>query len=255
MKPESCLDAAELCWGDTGDGGEFPLIVPLVPGRSYLFSTLDWRNALKTGCFGCIPNIPPSPNDVDVRFTNFASVLVVALLEKIPGCSEMNASFGNVSMTYAGGPISTPQRLWRGAAAWRSEMSFRRCWRGKGFGGLDEMMTSESRSTQTKSSSGNSILSYRRSMPTMYGHGAYQRQYKLHRIGKWHLTSMADNKRAGNTGTYTPSHCIGYSKLMRPLETSSSIEVYEERRMIRDSASMNSNRVTIFGMDIARNSA
>lgn len=42
---------------------------------------------------------------------------------------------------------------------------------------------------------------------------------------------------------------------MRPLDTSSNIEVYDESRMIRDSASMNSNNVTIFGMDIARNSA
>lgn len=80
VKPESCLETPLpggcICeFGEVGEGGEPPLMVPLVPGLSYLLgSAFDCRNALKMGGLGATPPCPASPNDVELKLTSLASV-------------------------------------------------------------------------------------------------------------------------------------------------------------------------------------
>ena len=63
------------------------------------------------------------------------------------------------------------------------------------------------------------------------------------------LTSRAASNRAGRTGIKIPSHLRGYIKLTNALDTSCSIDVWDDNRIMRDSANANSKSVTIFAID------
>lgn len=54
-----------------GEGGELPLLVELVEGRSWGRSFLDCRNALNRGGFGAKLDAL-SPKEVELRLANFA---------------------------------------------------------------------------------------------------------------------------------------------------------------------------------------
>lgn len=172
-KPESLLDTGVVGMGgkfieigDTDDGG-LPLLDLLVGGRSdLLWSTLAWEKALNTGG-RTLSAASGSPKDDEFCATHFPRELGgVIWLKSVPFSAE-NASYGNDSIAYGGAPGVTPYRSLWGAATCKRERSFRRCWRGKLIGCDEASIVSLSRSTRTKSSSGNSTFSYRLSMPTM----------------------------------------------------------------------------------------
>ena len=110
------------------------LCVEPVPGRSCgrAGSTLDRRNALKSGGRGGVK--VGSPNEAELKVTYFANVLAGALQLKMEGLSDENASKGYASIACAGGPIGTPNRVWCGAASCKRDRSFRRCCRGSRIG-------------------------------------------------------------------------------------------------------------------------
>lgn len=68
----------EVEMGETlGEGGELPLLVELVVGRSLdlRYSAFDARNALNRGGFGAKSDAL-SPNEVELRLTNLAKEVV-----------------------------------------------------------------------------------------------------------------------------------------------------------------------------------
>lgn len=84
--------------GDSfGEGGELPLLVELVEGRSWDRSFLDCRNALNRGGFGAKFEAL-SPNDVELRLANFAREVEGAEPLKTEGFSDAKASNGNDSI-------------------------------------------------------------------------------------------------------------------------------------------------------------
>jgi len=69
-------------------------------------------------------------------------------------------------------------------------------------------------------------------MPTIYGQGA----------------SRAETSRAGRTGMKMLAHFSGYRRLANALLVRCSMAVWEDKRMILDSESANSNRATMLGI-------
>lgn len=103
----------EVEMGETlGEGGELPLLVELVVGRSLdrRYSAFDARNALNKGGFGAKLDAL-SPNEVELRLTNLAKEVVWGAPSKTAGFSDAKASNGYDSIAYAGGPTGTPYRL------------------------------------------------------------------------------------------------------------------------------------------------
>ncbi len=82
--------------GETrGDGGELPLLVELVAGRSLdgRWSALAARKALKRGGWGATFDAY-SPNEAELRLTNLANDVGWAAPSKTAGFSDANASNG-----------------------------------------------------------------------------------------------------------------------------------------------------------------
>ena len=187
-----------------GEGGELPLDVELVDGRS----GFDCKNALNNGGLGAKWDTL-SPKEAEFRPANLARDVGGALTLKIEGFSEAKASNGKASIAYAGGPTGIPYRLWCGADNCNKDVNLRRCCLGRGVGRVVDSISSWSKSTSTKSSSGSSIVSYRRSIPTIYGHGA----------------SRACISLAGRTGINTPAQVMGYKSSTKALLARWSIDV------------------------------
>lgn len=82
--------------GETlGEGGELPLLVELVAGRSLdlRYSAFDARKALNKG--GLDAKLDAlSPNEVELRLTNLAKEVVWAAPSKTAGFSDAKASNG-----------------------------------------------------------------------------------------------------------------------------------------------------------------
>jgi hypothetical protein len=56
-------------------------------------------------------------------------------------------------------------------------------------------------------------------------------------------------RRAGRMGMKTPAHLRGYSKLVSAWVARCNIDVCEDKKMMRDSANVNSRRAMMLGID------
>lgn len=80
-----------------GEGGELPLVVELVEGRSWARSFLGCKNALNRGGLGAKLDAL-SPNEVELRLANFARDVEGGKALKTEEFSEAKASKGNDSI-------------------------------------------------------------------------------------------------------------------------------------------------------------
>jgi hypothetical protein len=96
--------------GDTEDWGLVPALDLLVVGLSdLLLSVGATAKALKIGGRATLGG-SGSPNAVELWVTHFPRALAGALGVNSEAFSDENASYGNDSMAYGGGPVATPYR-------------------------------------------------------------------------------------------------------------------------------------------------